>query len=56
METSQGPAGGLLALIANLTAALQNPLEVRWTDKSLLSILACTGAYIMALEIGRAHV
>ena len=51
METSQGPAGGLLALIANLTAALQNPLEVRWTDKSLLSILACTGAYIMALAL-----
>ena len=51
METSQGPAGGLLTLIANLTAALQNPLEVRWTDKSLLSILACTGAYIMALAL-----
>lgn len=51
METSQGPAGGLPALIANLTAALQNPLEVRWTDKSLLSILACTGAYIMALAL-----
>lgn len=35
------------ALIANLTAALQNPLKVRWTDKSLLSILSCTGIYIM---------
>ena len=43
LESSQGPAGGLPALIASLTAALQNPLEVRWTDKSLLSILSCTG-------------
>ena len=51
LESSQGPAGGLLALIASLTAALQNPLEVRWTDKSLLSILACTGVYIMALAV-----
>ena len=24
---------------------------MRWTDKSLLSILACTGAYIMALAL-----
>ena len=51
LESGQGAAGGLPALIANLTAALQNPLEVRWTDKSLLSILACTGAYIMALAL-----
>ena len=51
LESSQGPAGGLPALIASLTAALQNPLEVRWTDKSLLSILSCTGVYIMALAL-----
>ena len=51
LESSQGPAGGLPALIASLTAALQNPLEVRWTDKSLLSILSCTGIYIMALAL-----
>ena len=51
LESSQGPAGGLPALIANLTAALQNPLKVRWTDKSLLSILSCTGVYIMALAL-----
>ena len=51
LESSQGPAGGLPALIASLTAALQNPLEVRWTDKSLLSILSCAGVYIMALAL-----
>lgn len=51
LESSQGPAGGLPALIASLTAALQNPLEVRWTDKSLLSILSCTDVYIMALAL-----
>lgn len=51
LESGQGSAGGLPELIANLTAALQNPLEVRWTDRSLLSILACTGVYIMALAL-----
>ena len=51
LESGQGAASGLPALITNLTAALQNPLEVRWTDKSLLSILACTGVYIMALTL-----
>ena len=51
LESGQGTASGLPVLITNLTAALQNPLEVRWTDKSLLSILACTGVYIMALTL-----
>lgn len=46
---AQSLGGGLPDLITNLTAALQNPLEVRWTGKSLLSILACTGVYLMAL-------
>ena len=51
LESGQSAASGLPALIANLTAALQDPLEVRWTDKSLLSILSCTGVYIMALAL-----
>ena len=51
LESGQGTAGGLPALITSLTAALQNPLEVRWTDKSFLSILACTGVYVMALAL-----
>ena len=36
-------------LLTNLTAALQHPLDIHWTDKSLLSILICTGFYIMGL-------
>ena len=40
---------GLPELLANLTAALQHPLDIHWTDKSLLSILICTGLYIMGL-------
>ena len=38
-------------LLTNLTAALQHPLDIHWTDKSLLSILICTGLYIMGLCI-----
>ena len=36
-------------LLTNLTAALQHPLDIHWTDKSLLSILICTSLYIMGL-------
>ena len=36
-------------LLTNLTAALQHPLDIHWTDKSMLSILICTGLYIMGL-------
>ena len=42
---------GLPELLTNLTAALQHPLDIHWTDKSLLSILICTGLYIMGLCI-----
>ena len=38
-------------LLTNLTAALQHPLDIHWTDKSMLSILICTGLYIMGLCI-----
>ena len=46
---AQSLGHGLPELLTNLTAALQHPLEIRWTDKSLLSILICTGLYIMGL-------
>ena len=36
-------------LLTNLTAAPQHPLDIHWTDKSMLSILICTGLYIMGL-------
>ena len=48
---AQSLGRGLPELLTNLTMALQHPLEIRWTDKSLLSILICTGLYIMGLCI-----
>ena len=46
---AQSLGGGLLDLISNLTAALQSPLDIRWTEHSLMSILACSGLYIMGI-------
>lgn len=46
---AQSLGGGLPELLDNLTAALEHPFEIRWTDRSLRSILACTGAYLMGL-------
>ena len=46
---AQSLGRGLPELLTNLTAALQHPLDIHWTDKSLLSILICTGLYIMGL-------
>ena len=37
---AQSLGGGLPEIIAKLTDALRNPWVVRWTDKSLLTILA----------------
>lgn len=48
---AQSLGRGLPELLANLTTALQHPLDIHWTDKSLLSILICTGLYIMGLCI-----
>ena len=35
----RGPAGSLPDILANLTAALDNPFRIRWTEHSLMSIL-----------------
>ena len=32
-----------------LTAAMEHPFHIHWTDRSLVTILACTGAYIMGI-------
>ena len=48
---AQSLGGGLPDLFSNLTAALEHPFQIQWTDKSLLTILICTGAYIMSLCI-----
>lgn len=46
---AQSLGGGLPELLSNLTAALEQPFQIQWTDKSLVSILVCTGAYLMGL-------
>lgn len=51
MLIAQSLGRGLPELLTNLTTALQHPLDIHWTDKSLLSILICTGLYIMGLCI-----
>ena len=52
---AQSLGGGLPEIIAKLTDALRHPWVVRWTDKSLLTILVCTGAYVMALALHSAE-
>lgn len=46
---AQSLGGGLPDLINNLTSALQSPLDIRWTEHSLMSILVCSGLYIMGI-------
>lgn len=46
---AQSLGRGLPELLTNLATALQHPLDIHWTDKSLLSILICTSLYIMGL-------
>ena len=40
---AQSLGGGLPDLFSNLAAALEHPFQIQWTDKSLLTILICTG-------------
>lgn len=46
---AQSLGGGLPDIIANLTAAMEHPFRIQWTDHSLVTVLACTGAYIMGI-------
>ncbi len=46
---AQSLGGGLPDILAKLSEALENPLDIHWTPYSTLSILACTGVYVMAL-------
>ena len=43
--------GGLPRLIENLTVALNNPLAITWTDKSLVALLFATGIYILCIGL-----
>ena len=42
---AQSLGGGLPELLRNLTAALEQPTNIVWTDKSLPTILICLAAY-----------
>ena len=46
---AQSLGGGLPELLRNLTAALEQPTNIIWTDKSLPTILICLAAYGMAV-------
>ena len=48
---AQSLGGSLPDILAKLTEAMNHPFAIRWTGHSLLSILACTGAYIMGLAL-----
>ena len=47
--------GGLPELLRNLTAALEQPTNIVWTDKSLPTILICLAAYGMAVLLYRTN-
>ena len=46
---AQSLGGGLPDIITNLTAAMEHPFRIHWTEYSLVTILVCTGAYIMGI-------
>ena len=43
--------GGLPALIQNMTAALNNPLSISWTENSPVALLFATGIYILCMGL-----
>ena len=52
---AQSLGGGLPELLRNLTAALEQPTNIIWTDKSLPTILICLAAYGMAVLLYRTN-
>lgn len=46
---AQSLGGGLPDILANLTAALEHPFTIHWTERSLVSILICSAFYAAAL-------
>lgn len=52
---SQSLGGGLPELLRNLTAALEQPTNIVWTNKSLPTILICLAAYGMAVLLYRTN-
>ena len=52
---AQSLGGGLPELLRNLTAALEQPTNIIWTDKSLPTILICLAAYGMEVLLYRTN-
>ena len=52
---AQSLGGGLPELLRNLTAALEQPTNIVWTDKSLPTLLICLAAYGMAVLLYRTN-
>ena len=52
---AQSWGGSLPDLLENLTATLEHPLAIHWTKYSPVSILLCTGVYLMALCVYSAN-
>ena len=52
---AQSLGGGLPELLRDLTAALEQPTNIIWTDKSLPTILICLAAYGMAVLLYRTN-
>lgn len=48
---AQSLGGGLPDIITNLTAAMEHPFRIRWTQHSLVTILLCSGAYVMGISL-----
>ena len=46
---AQSLGGGLSSILTSLTAALDDPFAIRWTDHSLVCILICSALYAAAL-------
>ena len=55
---AQSLGGGLPEILERLAEAIKHPFQITWTEHSLVSILACTGLYVMGIciytsELGR---
>ena len=48
---AQSLGGSLPEIIEKLSATLEHPFQIRWTENSILCILACTGLYILGLSL-----
>ncbi len=52
---AQSLGGGLPEILRNLAAAIERPFQIRWTERSLMCIVVCTGVYLAALFVYAAN-